>query len=644
MHSSSTFSIRSRLVASLALLALCVTTDPVDADPRTELEWWAFRARGPAGGGGAGARAGAPQNAGAELDLDRFIAERLAEAELQPAPPATKAAFLRRASFGLIGLPPTADEIEAFLEDDSPDAYQKVVDRLLASPHYGERQARHWLDIARYADSNGLDENVAHGNAWRFRDYVIDAFQNDTPYDEFVIEQIAGDLLAKDAPDDEDKRRHLIATGFLSFGPKVLTEADPLKLEMDIIDEQIDTIGKAILGLTIGCARCHDHKYDPISSEDYYGLAAIFKGTRTMRSFKKLDGWLENPLPGLPEVEVKTKKGTERKAPTAMGAMERETVAKLHISLRGDPNRPGKEVPRAVPEFLALVTTGAVEFPAKSSGRLELARWMVSPKNPLTPRVIVNRVWRWQFGRGLVDSTDNFGVRGAEPSHPELLDALAASLMQNAWSLKSLQRRMLLSRTYRASSRAPALADEIDPDNRLLSHFPLTRLDAESLRDAILATSGELNRSFCGSLLTHVKNRGYLFDHTSKDTTSYDSKRRSIYLPVIRNHLFDAFQLFDYPDPNVTDGNRATTTTAPQSLYLLNSEFVQKAAEKIAARTKSAPSARERIRELYRVTLLRSPSDREIDRGVQLIERLESRPWETLAHALLVSNEFVYPR
>ncbi len=520
-------------------------------------------------------------------DLDRFILAGLEAKGLTPAPPADRRALIRRATFDLTGLPPVPEEIDAFLADESPDAFARVVDRLLESPHYGERWGRHWLDVARYADSNGLDENVAHGNAWRYRDYVVAAFNADKPYDRFVLEQLAGDLLSpSDSPVVEHER--LIATGFLSLGPKVLAEVDEKKMEMDIVDEQIDTVGRTFLGLTLGCARCHDHKFDPIRQADYYALAGIFKSTRTMETFTKVARWHENSLASEEErslhAEYDAKVAAKKKEiaqlverqkqqeeaaaalagetaatlkrlreelatlekeapelPTAMGVTE-GNVADTHIHIRGSHLTLGELAPRRVPAVFA--TPEPPTFSDSQSGRLELAHWLVEEDHPLTARVMVNRLWRWHFGRGLVGTPDNFGRLGESPTHPELLDWMAHRFVDKGWSIKAMHRLILLSATYQMSSDFDANAARVDPENRLLWRMNVRRLEAEPIRDALLAVSGRLDRRMGGSLL-EVKNRAYFFDHTSKDATSYDSPRRSVYLPIVRNHLYDVFQLFD---------------------------------------------------------------------------------------------------
>lgn len=646
---------------------------------------------------------------------DQFILAQLEQAQLPPASKASPRTLIRRATFDLIGLPPTPAEIDEFLADDRPDAFQRLIDRLLASPSYGERWGRHWLDVARYADSNGLDENVAHGNAWRYRDYVVSSFNEDQPYDQFLIEQLAGDLLPADT--DEARSRYLTATGFLALGPKVLAEVDETKMQMDIIDEQIDTVGRALLGLTFGCARCHDHKFDPIETADYYGMAGIFKSTRTMEHFKKVAKWYENPLPSaesraiqaefeasiarkkneldafvsksnndvkssLPAGEpapanLEEKYSDEARAmlkrlrdelaqleksppelPTAMGVSE-DAVVDVAIHVRGNPLKLGEVVPRRVPKVLSRFAEPALN--AQHSGRLEMARWIVDPSHPLTSRVFVNRVWRWHFGKGLVRSVDNFGLLGDRPSHPELLDGLARNFVRKGWSIKALHRDLLESSTWQLDSTpgsdGAAAAMERDPENNLFGRGELHRLEAEAVRDALIAVGDGLDTALGRSLLT-VKNRAYFFDHTSKDLTDYNSQRRSIYMPVVRNNVYDVFQLLDYPDAAVPNGDRATTTIAPQALLMMNSDFVAKCSSDFAATLLRQPDqqASARIKEAYLRAYGREPIESEISESTAFLQQIEQAlsdsdgtreqrqrmAWNSLCHVILSSNEFIY--
>ncbi|MFM8272596.1 MAG: PSD1 and planctomycete cytochrome C domain-containing protein [Gemmata sp.] len=658
---------------------------PVKAVGSDPTKHWAFQPVGPV-------KAPAGANPGwAESDLDRFVLARLESAGLKPAPPADKRTLIRRATFDLTGLPPTPDEVDAFLKDDSPGAFAKVIDRLLGSPAYGERWGRHWLDVARYADSNGLDENIAHGNAWRYRDYVIKAFNSDKPYDQFLREQVAGDLIPSTTP--AARNDLLVATGFLALGPKVLAEVDEKKMEYDIVDEQLDTLGRAVLGLTLGCARCHDHKFDPMTAADYYGLAGVFVSTKTMEHFKKIARWHENPLAAPDEqkrmaehaaaaarlkvaikeltgktdyasraglkklqLDLATLEKSAPEVPSAMGVTE-GTTTDVPVFRRGNHLAPGAVVARRFPVVLAGEQQPAL--PSGSSGRLELARWLTDPKHPLTARVMVNRVWRWHFGKGLVRSADNFGLLGDKPTHPELLDWLAAEFVRDGWSLKKLHRRVMLSATYRMSSEYDARASVADPDNRLLWRASVRRLEAEAVRDSLLAAGGLLDRTPGGPALTHVKNREFLFDHTSKDKTSYASDRRSVYLPVIRNNLYDVFQLFDAPDAAVPHGDRAAPTVPTQALFFLNSDLEARAADALAGRVLARSDLDDsgRVRALFEAAYGRQPTANEVERvtaGVVAFnnefasepdaDRRKRKAWAAVCQAVLASNEFIHLR
>ena len=677
--------------------------------------------------------------------MDRFILAKIEAAGLIPAARADKRTLIRRVTFDLTGLPPTPAEIDAYLADEANDAFARVVDRLLESPRYGERWGRHWLDVARYADSNGLDENISHGNAWRYRDYVVAAFNSDKPFDRFLIEQLAGDLLP--FANEAQQHEQLIATGFLSIGPKVLAETDEAKMRMDMVDEQLDTTGRAFLGLTLGCARCHDHKFDPIETADYYGLAGIFKSTLTMTKYTKIADWHEHLLPSAAATAKKTeydsklaakkaaiaefvatadkavqeslaadpnKKPPEKletlypdatkaelkkqrdelaafekagpNLPSTMGVTE-DKVIDLAIHLRGNPLKLGDVVPRRTPPVMRGVPVP--QFTDKESGRRQLAAWLVDPQHPLTSRVFVNRIWRWHFGKGLVRTTDNFGLLGEAPTHPELLDWLARRFITDGWSIKSLHRVILNSSTYQQAAtvggsdnsltrsvsegersknlpnqgvekHSPSLTLRVssvssDPENRLFSRADLRRLEAEAVRDSLLAVSGQLDLSMGGSLLK-VKNREFFFDHTSKDLTTYDSRRRSLYLPVVRNNVFDVFVLLDFPDPAVSSGNRATTVVAPQALLMLNSELAMQAAAGLADRVLAESSDDDqRLARLYVMAYGRDPSadERQADQaflaevaqaqaGENDADKRRKQAWVMLCHVALAANEFMY--
>jgi hypothetical protein len=946
--------------------------------------------------------------------IDAFILAGLEAKNLEPAPPAAKRELIRRATFDLTGLPPTPEEVQAFLDDRDPNAFERVVDRLLASPRYGERWGRHWLDVARYADSNGLDENLVYSNAFRYRDYVIQAFNKDKPYDQFVREQLAGDLLP-DAKDLATTFERWTATGFLSLGAKMLAEDDPVKMEMDIVDEQLDTASRAFMAVTIGCARCHDHKFDPIPQADYYSMAGIFKSSKTMENFKVVARWheyvlappedrarlqaheakieakskeidrltraenrkladeaqskvgdylsaasdvlryaqislkpathagkapsaevraagsfdrgnaprqlkkgetnvpsgekgpffaeydvsvaragnyqvdlleeetgggtadilingalmkkgakpvenraasedaggwsvagifpfsagrntvrLENksrfpyfeklsvapsalpvgtPVPktdvqvareyginpgfldhwaeemsrakgaphsvlfawyafqssgsldykslsgwtspaaklfqgfhpktreelaaryqelfrqadrewqilqtsrphsnvaeaegemedpakkdskemGLPdasldsfrellyakagpfrapeesqqyfpvtvqwqlaqlEKEHKELEAARSQYPQAMGVCEGTKIGDLPIHIRGSHWTLGETVPRQFPRAIAGENQPAI--PAGQSGRLQLAQWLTRPDHPLTGRVMANRIWRWHFGRGIVPSVDNFGRLGEPPSNLPLLDWLALRFVEHEWSVKEMHRLMMLSNTYQMSTAHDARAAEIDPENTLLWRMNRRRLEAEEIRDAIMAVSGNLDLTAGGSILTY-KDREYVSDTEKRGGGDYDRNRRAVYMPVVRSSMYEVFQAFDLPDPSTSNGDRNATVIAPQALFMMNGSVVLKhtgfMAEKLLARTDLQDAGR--VRSAYERALGRSPSGKETDRALSFIAQVDGAmanriadpvkrrifAWQSFCKSLIGSNEFIY--
>jgi hypothetical protein len=633
--------------------------------------------------------------------IDAFVAAKLSEKGLTLAPKAEKRTLIRRATFDLTGLPPSPSEIQAFLSDDSPEAFSKVIDRLLRSPHYGERWGRHWLDVARYADSNGLDENIALGTAWRYRDYVVQSFNEDKPFARFLLEQLAGDLLP--AADLETRRRHATATGFLNLGAKVLAEADKEKLVMDVVDEQIETMGRAFLGMTFGCVRCHDHKFDPVLQEDYYALAAIFKSTRSFADEKMgaISFWHETPLAGLDEfarviaaekaladkkkeVAAATSEATKKPSPeaearklrlmdemelieknlpdlpTTLAVRDESTIhSSLRIHIRGSHLTLGKPVERGFPQVMQAALAPKPSFPKNESGRVELARWLASAEHPLTSRVIVNRVWTWHFNQGIVATPDNFGLLGQPPTQPELLDWLARWFSSNGWSIKDLHRLIMLSATYQQSSEpaSVAKASQIDPENRLLWRFPLRRLEAEEVRDCVLAVSGQIDLRMGGKTVP-LRNRQFVFNHTSKDATTYESTRRALYLPIIRNNLYDLFQQFDYPDPTVSTGLRNSTIVAPQALLLMNSEVATEAGKAFAKRLLQVAKEHARIElahqlaygrpatssDLHKARDFLTTADAHLASSVSDPAAREERSWALYCQALMMANEFIYVR
>ncbi|HEY2573336.1 MAG TPA: PSD1 and planctomycete cytochrome C domain-containing protein [Verrucomicrobiaceae bacterium] len=815
--------------------------------------------------------------------VDAFVLAGLESAGLHPARPADKRTLIRRATFDLTGLPPTPEDVAAFVSDDTPDAFAKVIERLLKSPAYGERWGRHWLDVARYADSNGMDENVGYGHSWRYRDYVVQAFNKDKPFDRFLVEQLAGDLLP--AGSEAERLENLTATGFLALGAKVLAEPDVRKMRMDVIDEQIDVTGKAFLGMTFGCCRCHDHKFDPVPTADYYALAAIFHSTKSLGDDKTgaIKYWYEHSLAtpaqlaakkaheasvaaqkkkvtdyiakargelkeelqshaadylaaaallpadcGFEEVkglagekglrarylltcrqyltknpehpffarwrelarsgdagevlpyygtlftEARLAQKTAKKSaevigkgakakegkppalvdprlnpaiealndaagflaipdkdadafdtgwfatldlmnadlialedrtpdpPAIMGVTDGDITRSLPVHIRGSYLTLGDECERGFPQVMQTSLVKPI-LPAKQSGRLELARWMASGEHPLTARVMVNRIWRWHFGRGIVASTDNFGLLGDRPSHPALLDWLARRFIEDGWSVKEMHRLVMNSACYQQSSdqiadsglriaesrtnapvrqvagemvnqfgtfkdesrhppsairhpKLPADPALVDPENRLLWRFNLQRLEAEEIRDALLAVSGWLDPRMGGKTLP-LRDKEFVFNHTSRDHTTYESPRRAIYLPIIRNHLYDMLEQFDYPDPTMPTGSRNATVVAPQALLMMNGSVVMDAAEKIADQLLLPASSDDgdRIRTAYLLVYGRPASAPEISRARDFLERLrrnlgvntdssEKQAWMMFCQTLLGANEFIYLR
>ncbi len=832
----------------------------------------------------------------ARNDVDRFVLAGLEAENLALAPEADRATLLRRLSFVLTGLPPSPADVDQFVADPAPDAFERQVDRMLASTACAERLARAWLDVARYADSNGLDENLAMSNAWRYRDWVVEAYRRDLPFDRFVTEQLAGDLVPERTGETEaEKNGRVTATGFLVLGPKMLAEQDKEKLKWDTIDEQLDVTGKALLGLTFGCARCHDHKFDPILQKDYAALAGIFASTKSLANVEFVSRWNERELPTRAAAEAKTKHDAELaakrdeamtlekaandalvaalapKAPAIVAAVrtlaprvlsiEAEDASRtnlvvddkqwgdaqhkiLRTGMDGDqfvefdlvepaarrvrvfvrqasaesrpmsvdlngvrlcddalatttggffPDRqrfdlvaevdllPGKNVLRlaragAVPHLdrLLIVPAESVEsnalrleiaarfedleraaasggaalgddaaiatalaadadgpfglsraerepmyeeaarvaldaarmavdaleknppapfdralavedaspvdvpvftrgnhlapqgdavprgFPAVfaerlpapqiaagASGRAEFARWVTDPRNPLTARVQANRLFALAFGRGLVRSPSNFGIRGEAPTHPELLDWLARRFVEGGWSTRALLRTLVLSSAWRAQSSPSADATERDPDNRLLSHANRRRLEAEWLRDALLAASGRLDPT-CGGSLLATKNGDYVTNDQSKDVAAYAAPRRSIYLPVVRNSLFEMFATFDFGDPSTPLEQRGSTTTAGQALWLMNSPMMQETAAAIAERSKAdGADDAARLDRVWRACLQRTPSDVERDRCKRFVADVGAAsapadPWALVVQAVLASNDFLY--
>ena len=776
--------------------------------------------------------------------IDHFILARLEGKRLDPAPHAEKLTLLRRAKYDLHGLPPTEAQIEQFLADSEPGAFARLVDRLLASPRYGERWGRHWLDVARYATSTGVDEDHRYPYAWRYRDYVIDAFNQDLPYDQFVREQIAGDLLPVGDP-GQVNQRGIIATGFLALGPKAIAQQDRVQMVYDVVDEQIDTVSKVFLGLTIACARCHDHKFDPILNTDYYSLASIFASSQTYADLsleegnvvqfhmeplvpadvyqryrnhqnkietvdKLIDATLElesieymerSRLPQLVDymlaarsvyvdgrpVEAAAQEGNlkietlkkwaeyldpgdqlrlylkewhDADAASARNVAERyqqrfaasstewrEKVAKwkaevqkaygegapaskrpvtdgfknrFHeetaineggafyidegpreeilsaelrrlierlraekaklekaapprppmasavvegkiidqpVFLRGNHHNHGKVVPKEFPHVLAGANQEAV---TQGSGRRELAEWLVTGNAALTSRVMVNRIWHWHFGQGLVRTPNNFGKVGERPTHPPLLDYLARQFVDSGWSIKQMHRLIMLSSTYRMSSRVSNDARRLDPDNRLWSRFDRRRLSIEELRDSILALAGSLDLTMGGTLQPEL---GDSTKGSSTEDPPYlapeASMRRTVYLPLYRNRLPKLLSLFDFVDSTSSTGQRSQTNIAPQGLFVMNSKFFDGRARGFAERLLDRPSGADaaRVDRAYLMALARKPTSDELQFSLDYVRNYPSSSlqkisgettdhqltaWQGLCRILMASNEFHY--
>lgn len=540
--------------------------------------------------------------------LDYFVLAKMEASRLAPANDAAPRALFRRLSFDLLGLPPTAAELDRYLaahQVDPQRATRAAVDEMLSRRAFAERWARHWLDVARYGESNGNDglgRNPTFPHAWRYRDYVINALAADTPYDQFLTEQIAGDLLPSDSAQQRD--RQLVATGFLSLAAKP-AKAMNNNFAMDVVADQLDVVGRGVMGLSVGCARCHDHKFDPIPTRDYYALAGLFTSSETMWGLAANEG-LTAPATGLhvlkaaanvppPADFVETVLVLESNTgkpkaipkpkwplgtPLAMGMRDRAKPVDCKINIKGDAKKLGASVPRG---FLSACATGndgagSVTVNPKQSGRLELAQWLANGRHPLTARVMVNRIWQHLFGEGLVRTVDDFGVYGERPSHPELLDHLAARFVEDRWSIKQLIRSIVLSRTYQLSCQSPG--NSADLGNRLLTRHNRRRLDAESLRDAMLSASGQFNpQPGQGSVIRH---RDILVNLAG--SLHQPSPHRSIYLCYLRSSPPPELAAFDLPEFTAPTGKRATSTAPGQSLHLYNNALVLQQARALANR------------------------------------------------------------
>jgi len=705
-------------------------TKPIGGDVPSGHDAWAFQPP---------RYAGVPSvrdTSWARDELDRFILAGLEGKGLRPAPDADRYTWLRRVALDLVGLPPSPEQIVAFINDPSPRAKERVVDRLLASPAFGERWARHWLDLTGYADQIGTANDIFAEHAWRYRDYVIGAFNADRPFERFIQEQLAGDLLPYGTA--HERARNLIATGFLVLGDLTVVEADKAKLRVDVIDQQVDKVGKAFLGMTLGCARCHDHKFDPIPMRDYYALAGIFSSTESVRKAEwGVWSWpMVHELPETPAEQAERRarferrrqaigaltaereraghrigeigailqgqgkggrsKGIDAAAREALEKERRELQARvvklatdiehaefftpavpvafavhdaarpggMRITIRGNAHALGDLVPRG---FVRVVSQNRpAPFPSAESGRRQLADWIASGDNLLTARVAVNRIWQRLFGEGIVRSVDYFGSRGETPTHPELLDALALRFVAGGWSQKRLIRSLVLSRAYAMSSAYDSRSDAVDPDNRLLWRMNRRRLDAESLRDVMLAVAGTLTA--CGGgpglPLEYPENTAGL-GKGGVNPPSFRLARfrpeqefvRTVYLPIIRSGPqagpAELRNVFDFTQPGEFAGQRPVTTVPTQALFLMNAKILKRRSLELARRTTAVPGDRARLDGLWLRVLNRPITSAERADSASFLAEVrnldsrgapasrELRAWAELCHALLASNEFL---
>jgi hypothetical protein len=596
--------------------------------------------------------------------IDAFLLASLEAKGWQPNPPASKRTFIRRATYDLTGLPPTPEEVDAFVEDPSPRAYENLIDRLLNSPSYGEKWGRHWLDLVRFAETNSYERDGPKPNAWRFRDYVIRSFNADKPYDQFLREQLAGDELPERDADT------LIATGYYRLGIWDDEPSDPLQARYDGLDDIVARTGQVFLGLTFDCARCHDHKIDPIPQKDYYRLLAFFHNitpyrnggpTDEVRLLTRPDGrqgfeFIRPPLrePGKP-------RGKRPAAlDNALCVCESGTKAPdTFVLVRGNPQVKGDKVEPAFPMILggtdATISTSAAG--TRTSGRrLVLANWIASRENRLTARVLVNRVWQYHFGRGIVRSPNNFGTQGDKPTHPELLDYLATEFMDRSWRLKALHRLIMTSQAYQMSSAPNEAILKADPTNQLFWRFDMRRLSAEELRDTILMLAGTLNRKMYGPGVYPLMPAEVLAGQSMPgkgwgQSPPEEQARRSVYVHVKRSLLTPILERFDAAETDRSSPVRFVTTQPTQALLMLNSAFLQDQAALLAARLQKEVGS-DRTKLVERALLLataRPPRQEEVQRGVDLIQSLEKRDGlradVALSYFCLVVlnlNEFLY--
>jgi hypothetical protein len=619
--------------------------------------------------------------------IDLFVAAKLRLHGLQPAGQAEKRVLLRRVYFDLLGVPPSPAEMAAFLADTSADAYAKVVDRLLASPLYGERWGRHWMDVVRYADTAGDNADYPIPEIRLYRDYIIDSFNADKPYDRFVQEQLAGDILAR----EESANRYaedVIATGFLALSRRYATA--PYEFWHLTIEDAIDTTGRAFLGLTMRCARCHDHKFDPLTQEDYYGLYGFFASTQfpwagaeEFASMKRPREHFVSLLPttkSAPFMEVRRQKIGRLEAALKVNAKNESAAAELarlrknnlppelpgayavaestpvdaYLQIRGEVDQHGPIIHRNAPRFLR--GNQPLSIPKGGSGRLQLARWLTSSENPLTARVMVNRIWQHHFGKGIVATPSNFGTRGEPPTHPELLDWLAGRFITSGWSIKTIHRDIVLSKTYQTTSDSYSAGQVSDPSNQWYWHHDRRRLEAEAIRDTLLLLGGNLNLGRPGPHPFPPIDQWRWTQHNPFKAV-YPSNHRSVYLMTQRIQRHPVLALFDSPDTNTTTDRRETSTVPQQALFLMNDPSVKEQAGGFANRLLSTgKDTRDRIDMAHRLAWSRSADAGEIDHGTRYIEAYKNElskagvtaaqqdleAWTSYARVMFCANEFVY--
>jgi len=600
--------------------------------------------------------------------VDAFVLARLQKEGLRPAPAATRATWLRRVYYDLIGLPPSPEQIKAFESDRSAGAFEKVVERLLESPRYGERWAQHWLDVVRFAETDGFEYDTHRPDAWRYRDYVIRSIQEDKPYNQFITEQLAGDEM--DAADQTLR----VASGFQRLGPlrKNAGNQEVASSRNEVLTEMTNAVGSALLGVTLGCARCHDHKFDPIRHTDYYRMQAYFAAVHdqdvTVATNEEKASWeaakkaIEAEIEDLRK-QMKSLKGEERgrmqqrirnaqeRMPGPLPALysvhnDFEKASSIHVLARGEYQNKGQRM--GMRPLGVLLPDGAAELePGVKAPRTQLARWIASESNPLTARVMVNRIWQYHFGRGIVATPNDFGRMGGRPSHPQLLDWLASRFVEEGWRMKPLHRMIVLSNTYRQTSASPqeAVAMEKDAGNAWLWKFNRYRLDAEQLRDSMLAVSARIQLKMGGPSVIvpadeELVNLLYKPAQWAVTADGAEHDRRSVYLIHKRNLRLPMMEVFDAPDFQTSCARRESSTHAPQALELLNGAFASEMAKALAARLdREAATTAAQVDLAYRLAAGRAPSAKEKQLGVEF---LRNQPLREFALAVLNLNAFLY--